>query len=84
MSYDYKTLSDDKPKPMSRKQWAAMGLPDQARFIRLGGTLFDEVTEAPKDLEILTFRDGGSVTRGQWDMMTNQQRADFASGRAQT
>ncbi|MBK6590643.1 MAG: hypothetical protein IPG22_20390 [Acidobacteria bacterium] len=81
MSYDYKTLSDDKPKPMSRKQWAAMGLPDQARFIKLGGRLFDEIeVEIPTELETMTSKSGQTITRGQWDAMTGPQKAEFVRG----
>lgn len=78
MSYDYKPLSE-KPNPMSRKQWEAMDHLDQANFINLGGTLFDEGSSTPKELETLTFGSGRSVTRGQWDAMSENQKAEFTA-----
>ncbi len=78
--FDYQPMSD-KPNPMSRKQWEAMPAFDKANFLKLGGTLYDQSEpQTPRELETMAFRSGKTITRGQWDAMTERQKVEFVKG----
>lgn len=79
MRYDYQPGSGI-PNPMSLEAWAAMPLKDQANFIKLGGTLFDDVKEDPKAAETITGANGRTITRGELDAMSLTQQSGFFLG----
>jgi len=82
MGVDFKPAHEEQPlNPISRKQWDVMDSRDRAEFARLGGRLYDEPSEEKKEGEVITSLSGGkTVTSGEWDAMTDNQRTAFING----
>jgi hypothetical protein len=82
MGTEYRPKYAQTLNPMPRKEFQAMDLRDQSRFCLRGGTVYDEPeAEKAKEEEVMTFSDGRTITRTEWERLPIKDQAEFVMGK---
>lgn len=64
-------------KRLSRAAWQELPLPEQARFIREGGSVYEPELPDLSAAETVTGGKGQTLTRGEFHALTPQQQSNF-------